>query len=247
MAFLRISLGVSAFSDAGRVLPQDVHRPADDIRQAVFERDGHSCRYCGFTARKYQEVNYTGLRVPKGAARPAATAKLTADHYVTACTFCHQCFHLERVERMQSGALIWLPEIGQAALHHICRAIYIARISQGPMADAARDAMEALLARKEEAVGRLGTDSPRIIASVLQDFMETREYRARNDKLKGFRLLPLDRRIIREGELEFNQFPQKLAYWRSKDGPFGEHPPRAWVKTFYDMQGRLLTAEKTAV
>lgn len=246
MAFLRITPGVSAFSEGGRVLPAEYHRPADDIRQQVLERDEYACRYCGFTARKYQEVNYTGPRLKKGEAAPIVKGAPPADHYATACTFCHQCFHVERIDRMQSGAVIWLPEIGQAALHHICRAIYVARISQGPMADAARDSMEALLARKEEAIARLGTDSPAILATVLQDFLETREYRARAKKLQGFRILPLDRRIIREGELEFNQFPQTLAYWRSKEGPFGEQPPRQWVRTFYDLRAAL-EPEKTAV
>ncbi len=59
----------------------------------------------------------------------------------------------------------------------------------------------------------------------MQDFLETDEYKVRMNKLKGFRILPLDRRIIKEGDLEFNQFPQILAYWRSKDGPFGDMPP----------------------
>lgn len=229
MAYLRITPGVSALSDAGRHLSPAVHSISDDIRTKVFERDDYTCRYCGFQSRKYQEVNFVGK----------AGKASGPDDYATACTFCQQCFHLERVDRMQSGAVIWLPEIGQAALHHVCRAIYVARISQGPMADAARDAMEALLARKEEAKSRLGTDSPKILSTVLQDFFETSEYRARLNKLKGFRILPLDRRIIREGDLEFNQFPQILAFWRSKDGPFGEVPPRRWVKVFYDLQGKL--------
>lgn len=229
MAYLRITPGISGLSDAGRVLSADVHRPSDEWKAKTLERDDNTCRYCGFHSRKYQEVNYAGK-----------TGKAAGpDDYATACTFCHQCFHMERVDRMQSGAVIWLPEIGQAALHHLCRAIYVARISQGPMADAARDAMEALLARKEEAKNRLGTDSPKILATVLQDFLEVSEYKARMSKLKGFRLLPLDRRIIKEGDLEFNQFPQILAYWRSKDGPFGDLPPRRWVKTFYDLKGKL--------
>lgn len=239
MGFLRIIPGVSAFSDSGRVLPPEVHRPSDDLRAAVLDRDGHACRYCGFVDRKSPEINYTGPARKKGVAEPAIKGPPPAEHYVTACTFCHQCFHIERIERMQSGAVIWLPEIGQAALHHICRAIYVGRISQGPMAEAARDAMEALLARKQEAVARLGTDNTAILASVLQDFLETREYRLRAQKLKGFRILPLDRRIIRQGDLEFNQFPQTLAYWRSKDGPFGEQQPRQWVKTFYDLRQSL--------
>ena len=230
MAYLRISPGISGLSDVGRILSPDVHRVPDDTKNAVLQRDEHTCRYCGFESRKYQELNYIGKTGKAGGG---------VDDYATACTFCHQCFHMERVERMQSGALIWLPELGQAALHHICRAIYVARISQGPMADAARDALEALMARKEEAHNRLGTDSPRILATVLQDFLEAREYKDRLSKLKGFRILPLDRRIIKEGDLEFNQFPQILAYWRSKDGPFGDTPPRRWVNVFYDMQGKL--------
>lgn len=222
--------GVGTLSDAGRVLSGDPHRISDDLRTKILQRDDYTCRYCGFQSRKYQEVNYTGVDGDKVAEE---------GQYATACTFCHQCFHIDRIDRMQSGAVIWLPEIGQAALHHVCRAIYVARISQGPMADAARDSMEALLARKDEAKSRLGTDSPKILFTILQDFLEAREYKNRLVKLKGFRFLPLDRRIIREGDLEFNQFPQILAYWRSKDGPFGEIPPRKWVNIFYDIQGRL--------
>jgi hypothetical protein len=45
-------------------------------------------------------------------------------------------------------------------------------------------------------------------------------------RFASLRIYPADRRIVREGDLEFNQFPQILAYWRSKDGPFGEIPPR---------------------
>lgn len=232
MSYLKISPGISSLTDTGRILSGEVHRVSDDLKNKILQRDDHTCRYCGFQSRKYQEVNFIGK----------ADKATGPDDYATACTFCYQCFHLERIDRMQSGAVIWLPEIGQAALHHICRAIYVARISQGPMADAARDGMEALLSRKEEAKNRLGADSTKILATILQDFLEPAEYKNRAAKLKGFRILPLDRRIIKEGDLEFNQFPQILAYWRSKDGPFGELPPRKWVETFYDIKERVKPA-----
>lgn len=230
MSYLRISPGIGSLSATGRILSGAIHQPGEELRKAVLARDEDTCRYCGFYSRKYQEINFTGK--PKSGSQD----KISAEDYAAACTFCHQCFHIERIDRMQSGALIWLPEIGQAALNHMCRAIYVARISQGPMADAARDALESLMARKEEAVSRLGTDSPRMLATVLRDFFEADEYKNRLTKLKGFRILPLDRRIIREGDLEFNQFPQMLAYWRSKEGPFGEAPPRKWAGIFYDLR-----------
>jgi intracellular multiplication protein IcmJ len=227
MAYLRIAPGIGSLSDTGRILSATTLLTPESLKTAVLTRDDNTCRYCGFQSRKYQEIHFTG---PKEEAN--------ADNYATACIFCYQCFHIEKIDRMQSGAIIWLPEIGQAALNHISRAIYVARLSRGPMADAARDAMEALLARKEDAVNRLGTDSPKVLATVLQDFLEAKEYKQRLSKLKGFRVLPLDRRIIREGDLEFNQFPQVLAFWRSKDGPFGDMPPRKWIELFYEVQSQ---------
>lgn len=133
---------------------------------------------------------------------------------------------------MRSGALIWLPEIEQAQLHHIARAIYVARISQGSMAESAKNAYKILMERREEAKNRLGTDDPFILGTVMRDFTGPRQYSMRAKKLEGVRLFPLDRRIIKEGDLEFNQFPQILAYWRSKDGPFGGKAPYQWKK-FY--------------
>ena len=224
MAFLRITPGVSALAATGRVLSGDPLAVSDALKDAVLKRDDYTCRYCGFRAERYQDINYTGG--DKVEAKP--------ESYVAACVFCHQCFHLERVALQQSGTVIFLPEIGQAALNHMCRAIYLARITQGPVAESAREALDALLARRAEAKARIGTDDPRTLASVLQEFLEEKEYAARAQRLKGIRILPLDRRIVREGELEFNQFPQILAWWRGKDGPFADVPPRDWPKMFYE-------------
>lgn len=229
MAYLKITPGVSTLSDAGRIFSIDPHRVTEELKTQVLTRDDYTCRYCGFKSQKYQEINFVGEE--KGG-KPVTGP----DAYVTACTFCYQCFHIDKIERMQSGTVVWLPEIGQAMLSHICRALYVARISQGPMADAARDTMDALQARKAEAHSRLGIDSPRILATVLQDFLEAGEYRQRMSRLKGFRILPLDRRVIKEGDLEFNQFPQVLAFWRSKDGPFGGRPPKKWPALFYEVR-----------
>lgn len=200
-----------------------------ELRQKVFERDGHTCRYCGFQAGKYQEVAFIN-----GQEEDTRFANLA-----TACIFCHQCFVLDRVSAMRSGIVIWLPEMGQADLNHLARSVYVARVSQGPSAEAARRILDILMRRREEAKIRLGggdsglgSEDPQVLACVLKEYLTSRHYAMRDKKLEGIRLFPLDRRLIREGDLEFNQFPQILAYWRSKDGPYGSRMPQFWVDMY---------------
>lgn len=191
-------------------------------RQKILDRDKNTCACCGFQSAKYQEI--LALNGNPQDTRP--------ENLTTACIFCHQAFNLDQVALMRSGVLIWLPEIEQAELHHIARAIYVARISQGPVADAARRALDIFMQRREEVRKRLGTDDPFILASVMKDYISGNTYEVREKKLEGVRLFPLDRRIIKEADLEFNQFPQILAYWRSKDGPFGGMLPRQWIDIY---------------
>jgi len=192
------------------------------IRQKILERDDHTCQCCGFKSKKYQDVHFID----------GDTTNLQMNNMATTCIFCHQCFNIDKVNDMRSGVLIWLPEIEQADLHHIARAIYVSRISQGSMAETAKKALETLMKRREEANARIHTDDPNVLAIVMRDFLGPRKYVESRKKLEGIRLFPLDRRIIKEGDLEFNQFPQILAYWRSKDGPFGGKVPNKW-KNFY--------------
>ncbi len=200
--------------------PQPVDESA--ARLSILKRDGNSCRFCGFVSNKYQQIHFLN----------GDRRDWNHENLVTSCIFCDQCFTLERVNAMRSGKLIWLPEITQAALHDLCRAIYVARISPGNMADAARTALEVLGTRGEEAKRRVGTDDPGTLSAALQDYLEDSDYKKRTLKLEGLRLLPVDRRIVQEADIEFNQFPQILAYWRSKDGPFGKSLPSTWEESF---------------
>ena len=193
-----------------------------DLKNKIFERDNYTCQCCKFTSKKYQEVLH----------KNNDPSDLSEDNLLTVCIFCHQCFHLEKVSDMKSGVLVWLPEIEQPMLHHVARAIYVARISQGPVAEAARKSLDIIMGRREEAKNRIHTDDPYILAMVLKDYLNPKHYAERDKKLEGLRLFPLDRRIIKEADLEFNQFPQILAYWRSKDGPFGGKTPPQWISIY---------------
>ncbi len=207
-----------------------------ELKKAVFDRDNHTCQCCGFRSLKYQDVHYLDQD----------RTNLAMDNLVTTCIFCHQCFNLDSVALMRSGVLIWLPEVSQADLHDLARAIYVARVSQGPMAEAARKALDVLMHRREDAKRRIFTDDPYVLSTVLRDFLTNRHYADRDVKLDGIRLFPLDRRIIKEADLEFNQFPQILAYWRSKDGPFGARPPTMWIDLYKQITGYETTSVSAA-
>lgn len=221
MKLLPITLGIVR-QPGNAQIAENIQRQMQDIRPRILERDDHTCRFCGFRSEKYQEMHHLN----------GHPEDLKETNLVTACIYCQQCFDLERASQMNSGVLVWMPEMAQADLNHIARAIYVARISQGTMADAARSALESIMARREDAKARLSTDDPFFLATVLRDFLGPKHYVGRAEKLDGIRLFPLDRRNVSEGELKFNQFPQILAYWRSKDGPFGGNLPAQW-KTLY--------------
>lgn len=233
MKALPITLGIARVSanaqspSSGRAAP----KISPEARQKILDRDRNACACCGFESAKYQEILYLN-------GNPVDTRP---ENLATVCIFCHQCFNLDQVAQMRSGVLVWLPEISQTDLHHIARAVYVARISQGPVADAARRALDVFMQRREECRTRLGTDDPFILSSVMRDYISGKAYEGARQKLEGIRLFPLDRRIIKEADLEFNQFPQILAYWRSKDGPFGGMLPRQWVDIY-----REIAPEKSA-
>ena len=231
MATLPIILGIARRAGNPQTSSQGQGTPGSlgailtpEIRKSILERDDHTCQCCGFRATKYQDIHFIDQN----------RQNLKIDNLATVCIFCHQCFNIDVASKMRSAVLIWLPEIDQVALHHMARAIYVARISQGPMAEAARVALDTLMGRREEARRRIETDDPFVLATVMRDFLTSRHYAERGVKLDGIRLLPLDRRLIREADLEFNQFPQILAYWRSKDGPFGNRAPTLWLDLYKD-------------
>jgi len=230
MALLPLILGLSygpqTKKAGGSSTGSSAFEVAEDLRNKVLERDKFECQYCGFVSRKYQVV-----RLKKSGGNPEKEGDLA-----TACIFCDQCFALDHVATMKSGMLIWLPEIDQAMLHHIARAIYVGRIAQGPVADAARRAHEILTGRREACRERIRTDDPAILSMVMSDYLDPRAVGQVPHKLDGVRLFPLDRRIVSEGDLEFNQFPQILAYWRSKDGPFGAFQPAQWLEEFKSLK-----------
>jgi intracellular multiplication protein IcmJ len=207
MKFLPIHLGVRRSSD------DETREKAPSKSQAdkALRRDDYTCRFCGFRSEQYQRVI------------PADNGKL-----VTSCTFCEQCLYLERAGITGAGALLWLPEIGQAELNHIARAIYIAGASQEKLAKESARAIEALQARRSEAKKRLGSDDPLLLATALHESLTEKEYARATDKLAGIRLLPVDKHMARGARGDADQFPAMIKYWCSDQGPYAELPVAKW-------------------
>jgi len=228
LSLLPLSLGVRRKPEAGGAVFRNRSKLKSLTEKALW-RDDNTCRCCGFQSRKYQRVISPG------------DEQNTDDSLITVCPFCEQCFMLDRAGMTGSGVLIWLPEITQAELHHLMRAIYMVRDTEHPLAATARRIQDSLMARRTEAKKRLGSDDPLLLATVLRESLTDKEYAAREPKLKGVRLLPLDRLIMRDRTGDRNYFDRVINYWRSPEGPFGSFSPDKWKSLFDSVVDKIGT------
>jgi intracellular multiplication protein IcmJ len=238
MKLYPITLGVTRPNWSTSKPKRAIGKIGPEARDAIFQRDNNTCRCCGFRAEKYQQILHIN----------GDTRDFSDDNVLTTCIYCHQCFDLSTVEDMHSGMLIWLPELSQADLHHVMRAVYLGRVAQGPVAEMARKVFDAFYARGADAKKRLGSTDPGALALVMRDFLATKEYRQTQANLEGIRLLPLDRRMIPDESTDtgkMNFFPQILAHWRSKTGPYAGVPPQEWPQLFQELSNAM-TAESKA-
>jgi len=202
------------------------------LGRARIRHDRYRCRYCGFTAARYQVTVQTGA------------SPRVLDDLATCCRPCWQVMNLEGAVVQRSAELVWLPELAQAELNLHLPRLYSARISQGAAAMLARSLLEVLKGRHAEAERRSGftsldalvkalrlaegeVQSPVSASSAAETAPRTEGCAAEQPNAEtiqahfdaGLRILPLDRVQVREAELEFNMFPQMLAFFRSRNGP----------------------------
>jgi intracellular multiplication protein IcmJ len=177
------------------------------VVRTVHRRDHDVCQYCGLRMRKYQTLVQNGenWRDPS--------------QFATACIFCQQCFYVGAAGRQRSAVVIHAPAISQAELNRLAFEVYVARLRDDRALDAKR-CLDVLMSRREHARQMVGTDDPAVLAERLDEADRAGTRVAMQASLAEIRLFGLDRRIITERDLEFNQFPQLLAYMRSGEGPY---------------------------
>jgi len=150
----------------------------------VWERDAHTCGYCGFQAKEYQEIinldgNYRNNKM---------------GNMETACCFCAQCFFLEAVGKMDygGGSLIYLPEINQAELNGLCHVLFCAIANATNYRTDAQSIYRNLKLRSKLVEDKLGEgmSNPALLGQVLIDAeLENREAISQT-VLNDLRLLP---------------------------------------------------------
>lgn len=166
------------------------------VRDKIFVRDRHTCRYCGFQSQKYQEVvnhdnNYANNK----------TANL-----VTACSLCAQCFFLDSVgqDKNTGGYVIYLPEISQADLNHFCRVLFSSMLRDAPYKGKLQTTYMSLKDRGQTVDQLFGPQShePTTFGQTLIDTNLNNKV-SQLELMKNLRLLP--RRV---------NIPDQVKYWK---------------------------------
>jgi len=167
------------------------------VRDKVFERDDYTCRYCGFQAKRFQEVvnidqNYSNN---------------TLDNLATACSFCSQCFFLDSVgfDSRSGGTVIHLPEMTQSDLNHFCRALFCSMLREPPYKGKLQAVYLSLQDRGKAVETALGPSAqdPTVFGQSLID-SQLDEKQLNHPIFSELRLLPLRK-----------PFKQQAEYWKS--------------------------------
>lgn len=178
--------------------------------QAVLDRDGHTCRFCGLPAGDWQDVFHLDGDHSHWAAGNLAAA-------------CPLCVGVQRVggPAAHDFQVIWLPEVTQNLLNAVVRGIHLAFHARGASATLARrpewDDLELFLAwrayaalqqRAAAACSAIDTDEPAALVAALLS-LPPRDYARRGALLGGLRLLHRGTRT-RHGE---DTYPAQLTTW----------------------------------
>ena len=139
-----------------------------------------------------------------------------------ACPLCSLPQHLERPRIDDEAALVWLPEISQAALNATLREVHVRLQALGEDVHAEavfrkRDtalanlyyARAILAERRDAAEARVGTALPHELGLALLE-LSPAAYSRRAELLEGLRLLPLGRFF----EDDEDVYPEIVGFWR---------------------------------
>lgn len=154
------------------------------FKEKVLLRDNYTCRFCGFQARKYQDVvnldkNYHNNKI---------------SNLLTSCCFCSQCFFLESVGKDDygGGVLVYMPEISQNELNAFCHVIFCAMGNMNCYTSDAQDIYRSLKKRTKTVENHLGEGmaNASLFGKMLVDSPAKDRLKIEKNVLPNIRLLP---------------------------------------------------------
>lgn len=166
------------------------------IKKRVLQRDNHTCRYCGFFAKEYQEIVNINQNYHNN----------SFNNMATACCFCAQCFFLDAIgqDGNSGGTIIYLPEISQADLNNFCRVLYCSLDKESAYKGKLQSVYLSLKDRNKDVVNCFGpeSDDPRVFGQGIIDAKLTQE-QLQHEVMNHLRLLP-----------SRNAFTKQIEYWK---------------------------------
>jgi intracellular multiplication protein IcmJ len=135
--------------------------------EKIWQRDNHTCQFCGLRAERYQEIinkdgNYT---------------RHAADNLATACCFCATCLFLDAPSEGEGmdGKILYMPEITQEKLNNFWQVIYSAMISDTIYQETAKSLFHSFRHRTQEVERIFGTGASEApnFGHVLNDMQAT--------------------------------------------------------------------------
>lgn len=163
----------------------------------ILKRDDYTCQYCGFKAKKFQEIHHLDN-----------DHKNNADsNLITTCTLCHMVNHVGFAGIKQTAKLIYIDpkyNVSQAQLNQVVRALWVAKnYKDNP--ELVSNA-SSLLARIHKYIilahMKINTPDPAILADFMLNIMTDEQYEKRSEYFKGIYLLPLE-----------TGFEKQIQYW----------------------------------
>jgi len=164
------------------------------FQDKVFVRDQHTCQYCGFQAKEYQEVvNQDG---------DCHNNRL--DNLHTACPFCAQCFFLEAIGKSDfgGGTLIYLPEMSQGELNALCHVLFAAMVNGNAYSHQAKNIYRSLRLRSQIVEKQLGEgmSNPALYGHMLVDANVENKHKMNAEVSSTIRVLPQLSRFVKQVE-----------------------------------------------
>lgn len=184
-----------------------------EIREQVLKRDKLTCFYCGFKSNKFQEVHHIDDDHSNNNIR----------NLVTVCPICHACKHVGFSGVKNKAFLIYYPNMSQVEINYLIKILWFgfnSKIDENnkeaiEIKNKCIDLIKIFDNLKNTAEDRLGTSNPSILANEILLKLNDEEYEKRQEKLKGFLLIP-----------RMGAYKKQIEYWQ--DTVFKNLPLSTW-------------------